>query len=179
MQYGPWTIRSSRHVYVDPWVQVRRDEVVRPDGKDGSHCLVAMKAGVSVLALDDRQQVYLTDEFHYAIGRNSIEAVSGGIEPGETADETARRELQEELGITASDWLSLGAIDPFTSIVLSPTALYLARGLQFGAVAPEGTERIRTVSMSLDEAVRAIEDGRITHGPTCVLLLRAARILNC
>ena len=82
-QYGPWQIRSSHEVYRDPWIAVRRDEVIRPDGADGTHVLVWMKPGVSVLALDDDGSVYLTDEFHYAIGRDSIELVSGGMEPGE------------------------------------------------------------------------------------------------
>ena len=66
-QYGPWQIRSSREVYRDPWIAVRRDEVIRPDGADGTHVLVWMKPGVSVLALDDDGSVYLADEFHYAI----------------------------------------------------------------------------------------------------------------
>ncbi len=177
-QHGPWQIRSSREVYRDPWIAVQRHEVVRPDGNDGTHCVIHQKPGVSVLALDDDGYVYLTDEFHFGVGRDSLEVVSGGIESGEDALGTAQRELQEELGIRAARWDALGTVDPFTSIVVSPTALYLARDLTFGPAAPEATEQIRTVKLPLSEAVQGVLDGRITHAPSCVLLLKTERLLQ-
>ena len=173
--HGPWQIVASRQVYSDPWIEVARDEVIRPDGQPGSHCTVRMKAGVCVLPLDVDGQVWLTEEFHYAIGRVGLEGVSGGIEVGEDVDITARRELREELGFEAARWTRLGTLDPFTSIVLSPTALYLAEDLRPVLRAPEGTELIRPVRLPLAEAIRLMDTGQITHGPTCVLLLQALR----
>ena len=172
--HGPWKIVSSNDVYQDPWIGVRRDKVIRPDGKNGSHCVVHMKPGVCVVALDEQDFVYLTDEFHYGIGRDSIEGVSGGIEPGETALGTARRELEEELGLRAERWTDLGSVDPFTTIVVSPTRLYMAEGLTEVDSCPEGTELIRRVKLPLSEAVAQVMKSRITHGPTCVLLLKVA-----
>ena len=169
--HGPWGIVSSREVYRDPWIALRRDEVIRPDGLPGSHCVLALKTGVSVLALDADGSIILTDEFHYGIGRNSLEAVSGGMEPGEDPLETAQRELAEELGLTATHWQPLGVIDPFTSVVVSPTYLFLAQGLTQGETNLEGTETIRPARFTLAEAVQMTRDGRITHAPTCVLLL--------
>jgi ADP-ribose pyrophosphatase len=170
--HGPWKIIRSNEVYRDPWIDVQRDDVIRPDGKVGTHCIVQMKPGVCVVALDDEEFVYLTEEFHYGIGRDSIEGVSGGIEDGETAQETARRELEEELGLKAERWTELGSVDPFTTIVVSPTRLYLAEGLSDGICQPEGTELIRLVRIPLAEAVRQVLDGQITHGPTTTLLLK-------
>lgn len=172
-QHGPWQILSRRDVYRDPWIEVTRDEVIRPDGAPGSHCIVRLKAGVSVLAVDDVGMVYLTEEFHYAVGRNTLEVVSGGIDEGETVEEAARRELREELGITASDWLDLGVCDPFTSVVTSPTRLFLARGLTFGPIDLEGTERIRCRQLPLSEAIEMALDGRISHAPSGLLILKA------
>jgi ADP-ribose pyrophosphatase len=160
-------------MYVDPFVQVRVDQVVRPDGDDGQHVVVEMKPGVCVLAMDEQHNVFLTREFHYGVGRYSLEAVSGGIEPGEDPGLTAERELQEEIGRLASRWAHVGTVDPFTTIVVSPTRLYVARGLTTTATAQEGTEQIETVMMSLDEAIAKVVDGTITHAPTCVVLLRA------
>jgi ADP-ribose pyrophosphatase len=176
--HGPWTIRSEREVYADPWIHVRRDEVIRPDGADGTHALVTVKAGVSVLAIDEQQQVYLTDEFHYAVGRQTLEVVSGGIEPGEEPEICGQRELREELGIQAKRWTPLGMIDPFTSIVLSPVWLYLAQDLEFVDRQLDGTEIIDPVVMSLEEAVAAVFSGRITHSPSCVMLLKARLMLD-
>lgn len=177
-QHGPWKIRASREVYKDPWIEVRKDKVIRPDGDDGTHCVVSMKPGVSVLPLDDRGFVHLTEEFHYAVGRTTIESVSGGIEPGEDARGTAARELEEELGIRAGRWTDLGMVDPFTSIVVSPTGLFLARDLSFVDSAPEGTEQIRPVKVKLAEAVDWVISSKITHGPSCVLILKARLFLS-
>lgn len=171
-QYGPWTILSRREVYRDPWIEVTRDEVIRPDGDSGSHCIVRLKAGVSVLALDDDGLVHLTEEFHYAVGRVTLEVVSGGIDAGESAETAARRELREELGITAGELVDLGVCDPFTSVVVSPTRLFLARGLTFGETDREGTEQIHCRRVSLADALQMVHDGRITHAPSCLAILK-------
>lgn len=177
-RHGPWTILETREVYRDPWVTVQRDEVTRPDGLPGSYCVIHLKHGVCVLAVDEQRRVHLTEEFHYGVGRVTLEAVSGGIEPGDDPDSTARRELNEELGISAGEWTEMGVVDPFTSNVVSPTRLYLAQGLSFGQAETEGTEVIRHVVMSLDEAVEAVLEGRITHAPSCLAILRAERLLR-
>src|ERR1019366_8707895 len=127
---------------------------------------------VCVLAMDADGSVYLTEEFHYAVGRATLEGVSGGIESGETPLVTAQRELREELGIVAGQWTELGVVDPFTANVVSPTRLFLAEGLTFTETMHEGAELIRCMRVPTDEAMRMLEDGRITHGPTCVLLLK-------
>lgn len=171
--HGPWMIRGSRTVYSDPWVSVRIDDVTRPDGKPGTHGFIRVRSGVSVLPIADDGTVYLTDEFHYAVGQNTIEVVSGGIDEGEDPLVAAQRELEEELGIVARDWTALGSYHPFTSMLYSPTSLFVARGLDFVQARPEGTEQIRCVKTTFDEAVRMVLAGEITHGPSCVLILKA------
>ncbi|MEL7498495.1 MAG: NUDIX hydrolase [Planctomycetota bacterium] len=177
-QHGPWKIKSSAEPYVDPYVHVRLDQVIRPDGDDGQHVVVTMKPGVCVLALDDDANVYLTSEFHYGVGRVSLEAVSGGIELGEDPDLTAQRELQEELGLIADRWEYLTTVDPFTTIMVSPTRLYLATGLTQVDKSPEGTEQIETVIMKFDDAEQMIRTGEISHAPTCVALLMVSQMLS-
>jgi ADP-ribose diphosphatase len=177
-RHGPWQILARNEVYRDPWIEVSRDEVIRPDGVPGSHAIVRLKPGVTVLAIDDAQIAYLAEEFHYAVGRETIEAVSGGIDGDEAADQTARRELAEELGITASEWIDLGTCDPFTSVVTSPTRLFLARGLTFGPTTLEGSESVRMRPVPFDEAVDMVLDGRITHAPSCLLILKARLLLR-
>lgn len=173
-KHGPWTIVGSREGYRDPWLAVRRDEVIRPDGNPGSYVVATLKPGVCVLAVGDDGTAYLTEEFHYGVGRVTLEAVSGGVEPGEDPLVTAKRELQEEIGLEADEWTDLGVVDPFTANVVSPTRLYLARGLRFVDDAPEGTEQIRRVAISLAEAVKKVLASEVTHGPSCVLILKAA-----
>ena len=173
--HGPWRILASREVYRDPWITVRCDQVLRPSGTPGTHSVVHLKPGVCVLALDAAGVVHLTEEFHYGVGRVTLEAVSGGVEADEAPRAAGQRELQEELGLAAARWTPLGTVDPFTASVVSPTALYLAEELTEVPAAPEETERILRVSMTLVEALGRMEAGEITHAPTCVLLLRAER----
>ena len=177
-QHGPWQIVAEREMYADPWTHVRKDDVIRPDGKPGTYTVVTVKPGVSVLAMDDTHHVYLTEEFHYGVGRVTIETVSGGMEPAEDALGTAQRELEEELGIQATDWTDLGVYDPFTANVVSPTHLFLAKGLTFGPQVLEGTEEIRCIRMPLSEAVQRVVDADITHAPSCLLLLKVNLLLS-
>ena len=173
IQHGPWQIKTSDEVYRDAYINVRLDQVIRPDGKDGQHVVVNLKPGVCVLAMDEENNVFMTKEFHYGIGRYSIEGVSGGIEEGEDELLTAQRELQEEIGLVAKNWERVGSVDPFTTVVVSPTQLYIASGLSEAPAAPEGTEIIERVKLSLDEAIAKVSSGEITHAPTCVVLLQA------
>lgn len=173
-QHGPWTILESRDVYQDSWVGLRLDQVIRPDGQPGTFTTVRVKPGVCVIAVDDKQNVYLTKEFHFAVGRITLEGVSGGVEVGESPLASAQRELREELGILAKSWTCLGVVDPFTSAVLSPTQLFLAQDLSFIDKSPEGTELIETICMSLSAAVEAVLNSQITHAASCVTILKIA-----
>ncbi len=171
---GPWTIQSTRDVYNDPWLRVQRDEVIRPDGLPGSYATVHLRSGVCVIAIDDLGQVHLTKEFHYAVGRVTIEGVSGGIEDGETPESTAERELAEELGLQATRWTRICRVDPFTAAIHSTVDLFLAEGLSTCSRAPEGTELIEHVTLPFDQAVAMVGSGEISHSPSCVALLMIA-----
>jgi len=175
---GPWIITGSTPKYTNPWINVTEDEVVRPDGKKGIFGKVIMKNGVSILPLDDQGNVYLTQEFRYALKEQSIEVVSGGIDDGETPLIAAKRELKEELGIEAKEWVDLGVLNPFTSVIHSPAQLFLARSLQFSKTNREGTEVITVIKIPFQEAVDMVMKSRITHGQSSVLILKAKEYLG-
>jgi 8-oxo-dGTP pyrophosphatase MutT (NUDIX family) len=157
---------------------VQHDEVLRPDGKPGTFTVVHIKPGVCVLPLADDGVVHLTEEFHYAVGQETLECVSGGRDEGESLEEAAQRELREELGIEADVWTDLGRLDPFTACLFSPTQLFLAQKLRFVRKQPEGTELIRPVAMPLGEAVRRVMACEITHAPSMTLILKVAHSLR-
>ncbi len=177
-EHGPWTIEETAEKHRDPFIIVRQDRVIRPDGRSGHYSTVAMKPGVAILPIDDRGNVLLTKQFRYALGRESVEVACGGVDEGEAPSEAARREAQEELGVEAADWLDLGHFDLDTSIVNCRVDLFVARNLTFGAADREGTETIDNLKVPFEEAARMVLDGRITHGPSCVLILKARSILR-
>ena len=176
--YGPWKIKSTEEIYSDPFVVLTLDQVIRPDGNDGQHVVVKIKPGVCVVAVDKDRNIHLTKEFHYAVGRDSVECVSGGVEPGEDPDLCAERELQEELGLAAESWKFLTTVDPFTTIMASPTRLYLATGLSEVDTDPEGTELIEHVVMPLSKAAEMVANGEITHAPSCVAILMSDSLVG-
>lgn len=175
---GDFIIKSSEIKYKNPWIEVVEEKVVRPDGKDGLFGIVKMGGGISVLPIDEDRNVYLTKEFHYAIGEVDIEAVGGGIENNESFIEAAKRELKEELGIEAEEWIDLGLINPLTTVIKSPQKLFLAKKLTFGENDQEETENVELVKIKLEEAVRMVMESVITHAPSCVHILKADKYLN-
>jgi 8-oxo-dGTP pyrophosphatase MutT (NUDIX family) len=171
---GPWTIKSSTSIYKDNFFEVNQDEVIRPDGQPGTYATIQMKPGVAILPLDsDGQTIYLTSQFRYAVGQYSIEVICGGVDDGESPLQTAQKEAQEEAGIRAEDWTHLGQFNLDTSIVQNPVDLFICRKLHFTENQPEGTETVQTLKTSLQEAVSMVMDGRITHGISCVLIMKA------
>ncbi len=177
-KHGRWTVRSSERLYADEFAEVWVDEVSRPDGGPARRVTMRMKPGVAVLALDGEGFAHLVKTFRYAVGKESVEVVQGGLEDGEEAGPCARRELKEELGIEAGELTDLGLVDAVTSQVYSPSRVFLARGLSFGESDTESTESLQPLKAQLDEAVRMVMDGEITQGISCTLILKAALLLR-
>ncbi|HKR00081.1 MAG TPA: NUDIX hydrolase [Pyrinomonadaceae bacterium] len=177
-QHGPWTIKGRKSVYSGKLMEVFEDEVIRPDGEDGTYSTVRLKDGVGIMALDDEGFVYLVKEFRYALGREDVEIVGGAIDEGEEPIEAARRELREELGIEAEEWTKLGRMHHSTSVVDSASTLFLARKLKFTKKDEDSGEVLETVKMSFTEAIEKALGGEFTHGTTCVLVLRAEHHLR-
>ena len=167
-------LSSSREVYSNPWIKVREDQVIKPGGSPGIFGVVTMRQGSSVLAMEPSGSIYLVKEYKYAIDRFSYELPSGGLEDGEPAIDAAKRELREEAGIVANKWTDLGTVDPFTSAVLSPNHLFLAEDLEQVEATPDDGEILERVMVPFAEAVRMVMDGEITHGASCIAILKTA-----
>jgi 8-oxo-dGTP pyrophosphatase MutT (NUDIX family) len=173
--HGPWVIEERTRKYTSAFLDLDEDSVTRPDGTPGAYATVTLKAGVAVLPLDADGDVHLTRQFRYALGRDSVETPSGAFEAGEAPLVAAARELREELGFHADEFISLGAVDVDTSIVRCPVHLFVARRLQFVGMDQDPSELIRPVKVPLDVAVEMVMNSQITHAPSCVLILKGSR----
>src|SRR5215510_14916898 len=136
-QMGPYKVLSSEPRYRNRWIALREDRVIRPGGSEGLFGVVEMASGSSVLAIDADGTVFLVREYKYAIGRDSLEVVSGAMDEGETPLAAAQRELREETGLVATDWQPMGAVDPFTTAIRCRNHLFLARELTLTVATPE------------------------------------------
>jgi len=151
---------------------------VRPDGEESIFGVVTMLDGSTILPIDDEGNVYLAKEYKYAVGEETIEAISGGIDEGEEPIDAARRELGEEVGFDAEEVVPLGFVDPFTTVIKSRNYCFLARGLKrVGAGLDEG-EVVETVKVPFDQALGWAMSGKISHGASVATILRAKTLLD-
>ncbi len=177
-QYGEWQILETEQKFHNEFFRVFEDQVIKPNGENGTYATVKLKSGVTILALDEENNVYLTKQFRYATGKDSIEAIAGGVDGDEEPLAAAKREIKEEAGIEAALWDALGTVDMDTSIINSPANLFLARNLTFTETEQEGSENIKTVKVKLHEALRMVMNGEITHSFSCVAILKADNFLQ-
>jgi 8-oxo-dGTP pyrophosphatase MutT (NUDIX family) len=172
---GPWTRRSRRVAYANPWITVWHDEVTRPDGSAGTYGVVHFaNLAAGVLALDDEDRILLVGQHRYALDAYSWEIPEGGVPAGETALEGARRELREETGVDAADWRELGRAHLSNSVSDELAVLFLATDLTEGDAHPDPTEVLDQRWVPLAEAVEMTLDGRITDAMTVIAIERLA-----
>jgi 8-oxo-dGTP pyrophosphatase MutT (NUDIX family) len=159
---NPWETVATRVVYDNPWIRVREDEVVRPDGLPGIYGVVHYKnVAVGVLAVEDGM-LYLVGQYRYPLERYSWEIPEGGSPEGEDPLQAARRELAEETGLRARRWTKMGEAYLSNSVSDELAVWFLAEGLEQGERCPEGTEKLQVRRVGLKEASGMLDSGEIT-----------------
>ncbi|MBI3893905.1 MAG: NUDIX hydrolase [Candidatus Wallbacteria bacterium] len=109
-----------------------------------------------------------------AVGRALVELPAGHLEPGESPDAGARRELEEETGYTAAEWRLLARFYPSCGKLSEQMHLFEARGLTPGRSRPEPNEDLEVVTATVPEALQMARRGDIADSKTLLGLLLAA-----
>ncbi len=163
VENGPWTRRSRRVAYANPWLTVWHDDVVRPDGQPGIYGVVHFEnVAAGVVAIDAEDRVALVGQHRYTLDEYSWEIPEGGVPEGEDPLAGAQRELREETGVDAAEWRELARVHLSNSVSDEVAYLYLATGLQHGEATPDGTEALEVRWVPFDEVLAMTADGRIT-----------------
>jgi 8-oxo-dGTP pyrophosphatase MutT (NUDIX family) len=172
---NPWKTVGSRPVYENPWIRVREDRVIRPDGQPGIYGVVEFKnRAVGVLPVEDDGSVWLVGQHRYPLNDYSWEIPEGGCPPSESPEETARRELVEETGLSAERLELLGTSHLSNSICDELAYIYRATGLTPGPSDPEGTEQLHVRRVPWDDAWAMLRRGEITDSMSVIALLHEA-----
>jgi 8-oxo-dGTP pyrophosphatase MutT (NUDIX family) len=176
---GPWSIVSTRAIYANPWIEVRENQVLQPDGKPGIYGVVSFRnAAIGVVPIDAEGRVTLVGQHRFPLDYYSWEIPEGGSRIDEDSPEaTARRELSEETGIQAQRLDYLGCFALSNSVTDEVAHLFLARELTPGESHPEGTEVLQVRTIPFAEACRLAEEGELTESLTVIALLRARHFL--
>jgi len=177
---GPWTRLSTRDIYRNPWIHLREDAVLRPDGNPGIYGVVEFShTAIGVVAVDAEDRIVLVGQHRYPLDYYSWEIPEGGCLKGsDTPAEAAARELREETGLSAARWDGLGCFVLSNSVTDEVAYLFLARELTQGKSQPEPTEVLRVRWMELKEACRQVLEGEITESISIAALLRARHFLQ-
>jgi 8-oxo-dGTP pyrophosphatase MutT (NUDIX family) len=171
---NPWQTLSSRPVYQNPWIKVREDQVLQPDGRPGIYGVVEFQnRAVGVLAIDD-DHVWLVGQYRYPLGLYSWEIPEGGCPPNEPLEACARRELQEETGLTCERLEPLVTSHLSNSVSNEWGIVYRAIGLIQGPSSPDGTERLEVKRVPFRDALDMVHEGTITDSLSVIALLHEA-----
>ena len=171
----PWSTRSSRVVYENPWIRVRDDVAELPDGRSTPYGVVECAPCVGVLPFLDADTLVLVGQYRYVARAFRWEMPTGGIKPGEDEIAAVQRELREEAGYEAERLIALCTFDTSKSVVDETARLYLAEGLRPVPIQPEPTEFIEVKTFSFDEVLRMVETSEIRDAMTVIAVLHAAR----
>ena len=174
---SPWKTLSSRIVYQNPWIRVREDEVTRPDGGPGIYGVIEIRPSIGVVAINERDEIVLVGQWRYPHNHYSWEIPRGGSLEGETDMLlAAQRELAEEAGVKAADWLFLGSADCCNGVVNDVQSTWLATGLTPTERNPDPEEEIAVAWKPFSEAVDMVMDGRITEISSMAAILMVAQM---
>lgn len=172
------TTLRREDIYSGRIITVHRDTVALPDGRESLREIVEHPGGVTVLPLDADGAVWCVRQFRYAYGEMLLELPAGKLEDGEAPLECAKRELSEETGFTADEYISLGALWPSPGYCRETIYLYLARSLHAGRQHLDEGEFLNVERHTLDELADMAMDGSLRDAKTVAAVLKAKRLLE-
>ena len=153
---------SARHVYegsllgltVERWGDTEREIVEHP-------------GAVAIVAVDGEGYLTLVRQLREATRKHLLELPAGTAEPGEAPLETAKRELQEECGLTGGEWRELAAFWTTPGFCRERMHVFAAEGVERGEASPAADEDLELVRWPVDEIgerLHEIEDAKTLAG---------------
>lgn len=177
MIYNEKTITSEKK-FEGRIFNVRVEEVELPEGKTGYRELVEHPGGVGVVALTDDNKILMVRQYRKAIEKDILEIPAGKLEPGEDPLICGMRELEEETGYKAKEFISLGYFYPSPGFANEVTHLYLAWGITKGEVNPDEDEFLDVLEISTEEVYDAILKNEINDAKTVIGFLKAMEYIK-
>lgn len=164
---------GSEKVFEGKLLHVYRDTVMLPNGSPATREFIRHQGAVAVVPLTADGRVIIERQFRYPLNEVITEIPAGKLDSySEDRLEAAKRELREETGYTAEEWISLGDYHPTVAYSDERITLFLAKRLKKGARELDDDEFLNVDSAPLEELVRDVMEGRITDGKTQTAILK-------
>lgn len=175
---NPWQTLSGQLKYENRWIQVTEYQVINPSGGKGIYGKVHFKnKAIGVVALDSQANTWLVGQYRYTLDAWSWEIPEGGGLLTESPLAAAKRELREETGLTAKKWKQVMRLHTSNSVTDEEGFIFLAEDLEHGTNELEETEAdLKVLKVSLQQAIKMIEEEAITDSISVMGLLMVARM---
>ncbi|NLN87176.1 MAG: NUDIX hydrolase [Syntrophomonadaceae bacterium] len=158
----------SQEIFAGRMVHLRVDTVELPDGGQSTREVIEHAGAVAIVALDSEDQIVLVKQYRHPVQKVLLEIPAGTLENDEEPLDCARRELEEETGLRASNWnkiLTYYSTPGFTNECLH---IFMASGLSAGTAKTDQDEFIEAMRVPLSEAYEQIFTGQIADGKSII-----------
>lgn len=159
---------SREPVYQGNFLQVVRDTVRLPSGREASREYVQHPGAVMVIGLLDNGHVVLERQYRHPVQQVMIEFPAGKLDAGEGSLVCARRELLEETGYSAREWAFAGRLAPTIGYADEIIDIWFARGLTPGERQLDDGEFLDVFTATADELLGWCRSGAVIDGKTLV-----------
>lgn len=153
------------------FLEVRRDDVLLPDGSHATREFIQHPGAVAVLPLLDDGRVVLVRQHRYPTGKVLLELPAGKLDPRESTLQCAARELQEETGYRAREWAFACEIHNAAAYSSESIWIYFARGLVAGPQRLDSGEFVEVVAFDEAELDRLAAGGGLPDVKTLIGLM--------
>ena len=172
---GPWAISDHKLIFENPWMSVRYHDVIHSSGRAHEYTTVTFKnRATGIVPLFENGETVLVGQHRFPLDRYSWEIPEGGCPPHEEPYQAALRELQEETGLTASNYAEILQLDLSNSITDERAWCYVSWGLDQGEPSPEETEDIALKKIGFSSVMEMVGRGDITDAISVACILRIA-----
>jgi 8-oxo-dGTP pyrophosphatase MutT (NUDIX family) len=172
---NPWTVISQSTTYENAWIRVDHHEVLNPSGGAGIYGVVHFKGhALGIVAIDPQGNVLLVGQYRFPLSAYSWEIPQGGGSHTVPLIESAQRELREECGLAAKNWLEILGMDLSNSVTDERGTAFLAWDLTEGSAEPEDTEQLQVARVPFWDAIQRVKTGEIRDSVTISSLFRVA-----
>ena len=161
----------SEQVYRGHFLDVRRDMVRLPDGREAQREYIVHPGAVVIVPLLDDGRLVVERQWRHPLGRVMLEFPAGKLEPGEPPLDCAVRELIEETGYRAAQWARAGILHTAIAYSNEGIEVWFARGLRAGVRALDAGEFLDVDSMSFEQLDDLARRGELTDAKTLICLL--------
>ena len=153
-------------------------DIAEVNGKESWREVVHHPGASAVVAIDEENRIIMEKQFRYALNDYLLEIPAGKLDKGEDPLVCAKRELEEETGIIASEWISLGTIATSPGFCNEVIHLFVAKGLSKGEIHWDEDEYVEVERYTFDELLQRIQEEKIKDSKTLSALLLAMPYLK-